>query len=80
MGDFVPDEPEPAQIGFDGFGKGCRGALAIGVIEAKKEPPAVAPRMQPVCQRDISIADMQPTGGTGREADSRRHVSCGSRW
>jgi hypothetical protein len=62
---LVPVEAEPGEA-VEIFGDRClRRALAIGVLEAQDEPPAVVACKQPVEQRGARTADVQVAGGTG---------------
>src|SRR2546425_8027935 len=47
-------------------------ACCVGVLDAQDEDALMPPRVQPVEQRRAGVADVQITGGGGRETDTRR--------
>jgi hypothetical protein len=67
--ELVPIEAKPLEIRLDPRREVVPRALAVGVVEPQQEPPAALAREEPVHQRRARIPEMQPPGGTGREAD-----------
>ena len=69
----VPFEPEPEQILEDGVDMLGAGTAGIDILDAQQEA-AVALACEIMSQqRRISVAQMQPSGGTWREASDRLH-------
>ena len=71
VGSLVPRQAKPAEVvenralGFDGR------SLAIGVLDAKDERAALPACEQPVVERRPRVADVQVTGRTGSETQTR---------
>ena len=57
---------QPVQDGGHGF---RRGAFPVGILDAQEESPASVSGIEPVEQGGACAADMQKTGGRGREAE-----------
>ena len=75
----VPVELEPAQAVEDGVDRRLGRALAVGVLDAEAEQPAVVAREQPVEQRGARPADVQEAGRRGRETGDYRRGGRGHR-
>ena len=74
-GRLVPREAEPlhgADDGLDGLG---RGALAVGVLDAQEELPALVAGKEPVEDGRPDVADVHVPGRAGRKARSDAHES-----
>ena len=67
---FVVAELEPLHRVKNGLNRFRRGALAVGVFDAKNKFAAVMTGKQKIEQRRARAADMQITGGAGSEAGS----------
>ena len=70
LGALVPLEPEPPQILDDPPLRRQRGALGIGVLDAKHELAAGATGEQPVEERGARVADVKLTGRARGEAET----------
>ena len=62
VGAFIPIESQPAQTLDDARDHLPRGALGIGVFDAKDEGAAMAARVEPVEQRRPGAADVKIAG------------------
>ena len=70
---FVRVEAQPVHAVQDRPHRRIGGTLAIGVLDAQDELAAAMARFQPAVQRGARSADVQESGGTGREAGTERH-------
>src|SRR5579883_3514850 len=70
----VPLQLEPGESVDDGLDRlGC-GTLAIGILDAQQELPAVMLGEEPVEERRARSSDMKKAGGRGGEADDGGHL------
>src|SRR5438874_6535423 len=69
----VPVEAEPAEAVDDRGDRLGGRALAVGVLDAQTEDPAVVTRIEPVEQCGAGAADMQEAGRRGGETDNDTH-------
>ena len=69
----VGREVEPGEAIENGLGRGLRGALAIGVLDAQQELAVVVAREQEVEQGGAGAADMQQAGRARGEAGADCH-------
>ncbi len=65
---LVPVDPEPAEPVQDRLQRLVDVPLPVRVVDAQDETAAVAAGVEPVEQRRAHAADVQETGGAGREA------------
>jgi hypothetical protein len=70
---LVGGEAEPLHAVEDRLDRGVGRALAVGVLDAQQEAPAVLAREQVREQRGARAADVQETGRAGREAGDDGH-------
>src|SRR5687768_6814575 len=71
----VPFEAEPEQVRQDGVDMLVTGAAGIDILDPEQEAAVALTRIIMGEQRRISVAQMQPSGGTWREAGDRLHLS-----
>jgi hypothetical protein len=71
--DRVGVKAEPIEIIADRLVELRRRALAVGIVDAQQEPPAVLPGEQEIVKRGADVADVQPPGRRRREAGRNRH-------
>src|SRR5262249_2530014 len=76
---LLPLQAQPAQVFLDAGGELGHTAVAIGVVEAEDEGAALLAREQPVGERNVDVADMQPTRRARRKADADGHATASSR-
>jgi hypothetical protein len=69
---LVPDHADPGQGGLDLPRHGLVGALFVGVLDAQDESASGVLPEQVVVDGGADAADVQETGGRGREADPDR--------
>src|SRR5690606_34911048 len=67
-------EPQPRQIVADRLDEPFLAARRVGIVDPQQEAPTVLLRQQPVVQRGADVADVQPPGGRGGEADDDGHA------
>jgi hypothetical protein len=72
-GSLVVVEAQPLHAVEDRLHRLGRGSLAVGVLDAQDELPAVSARVQPAEQRGAHAADVQHAGGTGSKAGADGH-------
>src|SRR5262249_43830323 len=64
----IPVESEPGHPMEDRMDRVVRRPIAVGVLDPKEEGPLVMTGKQPVEERRPGTADVEVSGGTGREA------------
>jgi hypothetical protein len=71
----VPFEAQPGEAVDDGVDGRLGRALAVRVLDAQQEAPAVMARIEPVEQSGPGAADMQIARGRGGEAGDDGHCA-----
>ena len=69
----IPAEPQPGKILLDQGVILCPAAFEVGILHPQKKLPARRARHVMRKDRGIGVAEVQRTGGAGREAGYESH-------